>query len=73
MSAQHVPTVRYHPSEPPRSVETAEELEALGPVWQDHPYTPEEVAAWEAAQAQLKGEGDTPKDEGDTPTPRSRR
>lgn len=51
MPAQHIPTVRYHPSEPPQPIETAEALAALGPEWLDHPYSDEERAAWQAAQA----------------------
>jgi hypothetical protein len=64
MPAQHIPTVRYHPSEPPQTIETAEALAALGHAWQDHPYTEEERAAWQAQQA--------PPDDAPPPQPRKR-
>ena len=43
-----LPTVRYHPSEPSRLIETPEDLAALGPEWQDYPCSDEEKAAWQA-------------------------
>jgi hypothetical protein len=60
-----LPTVRYHPTERSRLIDTAEDLAALGPEWQDTPYTPEGKAQWQAQQA-------PPADEIPTP-PRSRR
>lgn len=53
MSEPHMPTVRYHPTEPSRLIETAEALAALGPEWQDTPYTLEGTAQWQAQQAAL--------------------
>jgi hypothetical protein len=46
-----LPTVRYHPTERSRLIETPEDLAALGPEWQDTPYTPEARAQWQAQQA----------------------
>jgi hypothetical protein len=63
MPAQHIPTVRYHPTEAPRTIETIEALAALGPEWLDHPYSDEDKATWQASQDEAA----------ETPTPRSRR
>lgn len=59
MPAQHIPTVRYHPTDPPRAVETAEDLASLGEAWRDHPYSAEETAQWQAQQAAAAAETPT--------------
>lgn len=66
MSEQTVPTMRYHPNEPSRLLETPEDLAALGPEWLDHPYSDEERAAWQAQQ-------EAPTDMGQTPPPPRKR
>lgn len=71
MAEQTLPTVRYHPTEPPRMIETAADLAALTPEWINHPYSAEDTLQWEAAQAAAASTA--PQGDAAPPPTRSRR
>lgn len=72
MAEQTLPTMRYHPVEPPRLVETPEALAALGPEWIDHPYAAEDTLQWQAAQAAREDPAPEATDTPPPPHPRKR-